>query len=452
MAAVPKNTENADFDNKEDLEFLSTTAEEHDCILFCSMSSNLEKRFLDTLDKPENQLQKAAHIQRVDQLKQSNWKSFETSAELNIGKEYGYFGVCYYRLDNDTKCAEIVFAHRGTCIDEKGNILADIAIAERQNPAIVTSAAFEYIKEAFGNRNFYDGSIPNDRKFQITISKQSYTITKITHTGFSLGGFIAGACAGLTNYPIVRAITFDAPGIGALHNKDTAKNRIINYVLKPNMVNTCNVHVGEVRELLITYQDLGELVQNLNFKIEFNNLGFTLPKAFTPEEQEQKSRMENFTRGREELDRTLVTHNFNTIDTIIKFMETQDGKPKYKKVLLWPVATNIVLYGIEPKAPHAKSPFKLGESLQNDFLFQFSNALGAVGKSGYLSDFITAPVEGLKFEACHKLWQVTKRIGNSALEEGVIGIEHKRAHKVFYPGEDQHLVVHPKPRSNSPKK
>ncbi len=214
-------------------------AEDYHYALCCSMASNREDRFLKSLgDKKES------HLIRELTLECFGWEPLKTSKEFNIGEEQGYFGVAYYKLSKKTKSCEFIIAHRGTCFDEVGNILADIAIAERKKP-IILEEAIKYVTSLFEGRNFYDGSIPPTKTFKVG----DFKITKITYTGFSLGGFIAGACASLTQYPITKAVTFEAPGISALDgiDKDRVKNKIINYVTRPNLVNTAGLHIGEIR-------------------------------------------------------------------------------------------------------------------------------------------------------------------------------------------------------------
>jgi len=75
----------------------------------------------------------------------------------------------------------------------------------------------------------------------------------IIHTGFSLGGYIAAACAlnSELNFS-TKAITLDSPGFlsnsGWLHDQNS--RNIVNFVTVPNLVNTCHRHVGEIYQII----------------------------------------------------------------------------------------------------------------------------------------------------------------------------------------------------------
>ena len=77
---------------------------------------------------------------------------------------------------------------------------------------------------------------------------------KIIHTGFSLGGFIAAACV-LENFNAnnIYAVTFDSPGYDFLVvpkiNINQKEKYIVNYVAYPNLVNTCQKHIGKIIQI-----------------------------------------------------------------------------------------------------------------------------------------------------------------------------------------------------------
>ena len=134
----------------------------------------------------------------------NGWIRLKTSKELGV-TGYGYFGMAFYRKNE--LGMELMIAHRGTRFNETGNILANIEISEDERPKILDEALL-YVE---------------------MIMEMEMEIVKITHTGHSLGGFIAGACAGLSTGAY--AVTFECPGIGILDiRRDMVGDRIINYV------------------------------------------------------------------------------------------------------------------------------------------------------------------------------------------------------------------------------
>ena len=211
-----------------------TIPKEHkDFLLICTMASYGEGRFLNQLR--DEKLEE--HKRRERDLIDNGWKPLSTSEELQVTGE-GYFGVAYHKFwrdEDDSIYAEVVIAHRVTCFDEKGNILADIQIAQQRPPKILQVAKV-YIAELFALINSNGFTIEGRRTFQ------KRPIRQITHIGFSLGGFIAGACACLSRCNYVRAVTFDAPGAAYLEftGRNKKSDRVINYVTVPNLVNTCN--------------------------------------------------------------------------------------------------------------------------------------------------------------------------------------------------------------------
>jgi hypothetical protein len=76
---------------------------------------------------------------------------------------------------------------------------------------------------------------------------------KIIHTGFSLGGFIAAACV-IKKYDTNNryAVTFDSPGYDYLlpsKPNEKFKEHFINYVAYPNLINTCQSHIGKIIQI-----------------------------------------------------------------------------------------------------------------------------------------------------------------------------------------------------------
>lgn len=188
----------------------------HEYAVFCKLVRQYGDRFSQKFDDSEKENFKAN--QRY--LREQGWKRITHTREKNT---FGYYGVAYQRGD------EVVIVHRGTQFYEFGNLAADLLLAagRDQNPILDEAAAFT------------DQCV---RRFR------SLDGIKITHVGFSLGGYIAGTMAA-RNIPHddVHAVTFDAPGVTPQdHRPDdrALKTRVKNYFLDPNLVNTCNPHHG----------------------------------------------------------------------------------------------------------------------------------------------------------------------------------------------------------------
>lgn len=384
----------------------------YECVLFCSMASNNETRYLEKLSESSS----GRHVQREVTLQSWGWTPLQNSENLGIGSEYGYFGCAYFRLDG-TGTAEIVIAHRGTCFDERENVLADLAIAEGAEPAILREAAFQYVTQLLG-QDFY-----NPDQNVATLSIGGYSVSKITHTGFSLGGFIAGACVGLSKSMMLEAVTFDAPGIGALNlamEESRVASRIVNYVTTPNLVNTCNRYVGEVREIVMPSQ-LSD--QEVNFKVNLSDLGFGVPKQLSDkyssreftdwmkDNRLQREKQKSTNAALNELNITLRSHNLEKMIHGIK------ERFFYKLVYKWPEASNEIIYGEEPKTPDSFTSFGFND----------------VG-SAILSTIAIA-FQGAKQVGASILWGLTKKM-EGGREVGFTGIEHRRKNTVYYSQEE----------------
>ena len=98
--------------------------------------------------------------------------------------------------------------------------MADLKIFRRETPKILDDATY-FTRIVTQNKN-----------------------AQVIHTGFSLGGFIADCCVNIPQNSC--AVSFDAPGCDFLMRDG---RRIVDYVTNPNLVNSCNAHVGEVRRL-----------------------------------------------------------------------------------------------------------------------------------------------------------------------------------------------------------
>jgi len=234
-----------------------------------------------------------------------------------------------------------------------------------------------------------------------------YEVKKITHTGFSLGGFIAGACAGLSGYGVItEAVTFDAPGIGNLKvNEKIVEKLIRNYVTVPNLINTCNAHIGEVRQLIIPpYESLSQK-EHVEFSLIIsdleNNGNLKTPK------------ISNFGIINE-INSTIRTHNLSDIR---RLMESNTNW-KYRMIYRWPVAKNVIVYGEEPKIPNAMKHFGT--------------------KTGWdvLLSTIAIGVQLSKYFGSSVIWKLTTKVNESKKVVGVIGMHHKRSNRIYYTKQD----------------
>lgn len=158
--------------------------------------------------------------------------------------ENGYYGALYY----NNKTCQFVLAHRGTefsgikeLFDHK-DVSADIS-------GIVLNKIVSQIFEAY---KATEDSIKIAREHQLPLS----------FTGHSLGAWLAELSAYFSykdlDYLFTRALTFDSPGsydifetlksnIHGYHDRSYLEHLdIITYLSIPNLVNSCNGHVGEV--------------------------------------------------------------------------------------------------------------------------------------------------------------------------------------------------------------
>lgn len=294
--------------------------------LFCAMASYRAYSEINKLSASAL----AEHKKREAFLKRAQWCMLPTSEEVKIGHEEGYFAVAYYKINHELAEAEVVIAHRGTCLN-KGNIISDMIIMEGWKgndtlefpPRIITKAAAGYLNKIFGHEFFYNFIKTND--LLLSHEGKRYPIRRIIHTGFSLGGFIAGFCAGCSQSDEVYALTIDAPGLSdveLMFAGEDNNNKIVNYVTTPNLVNTCKKHVGEIRQ--ITHFINNDAVNdNKDVKIIFD-----LNKI---------SDLQYLIFGVPELIDTLESHNINSI--------IKSNLLDYRVVAQWPTADNQLIYG-----------------------------------------------------------------------------------------------------------
>lgn len=188
------------------------------------------------------------------------------------------------------------------------------------------------------------------------------------------------------------AVTFDAPGSRGhpWDSDDTHRlmyGRIVNYVRRPNLVNTAQTHVGEVRKVLESFNAADEFVNPsgaVHFDAAFDSL-------------HQKD-------GRVAIAQLRDTWRTHNIDELIHFKD--DGSltlPRYRVIRSWPVATNV--FRREP----AKSRW-ISDSLQ-----AITNKVrGLFGRSAI--DVVISVEEWI--------WNQTSAVGADGQTTGAIGIHH----------------------------
>lgn len=300
------------------------------------------------------------------------WKPIINSKELNIG--IGFFGAAYYRKIQNTHEIEIIIAIRGTYLIEPHNIIADIAIAKNEIPEIL-NPAFDFVGELLNTH------IPSLlRKYH------GFNINKITYSGFSLGGFIAMACASEFDDMSTNVITFDSPGSLDIDDLSMSE-KVINIFKRPNMINTCGKHVGLMFEELHSNNPSTDI----DFDVDLHK----------PLSQQATNEFLN------------IFYNHNLIG-MITFFE-QGGK--YRQVREHPVAINIIRTGPKP----LEDTFRPGCADDK-----------SISVCKRIADNILKQSLDAKDKACWYLWDSTQRIDENGQLIGVIGIKHKRSNIVVY--------------------
>ena len=171
----------------------------------------------------------------------------------------GYFGIIY---KNEAR-KQLVLAHRGTAV--LGSVVEDIdgVLGGRVTPFQMqlkraTKVAVDLVVAAAAHSN------PNHSDYALSF------------TGHSLGGWLADLsvyyCHQLFGYKNVKAVTFEAPGSEFMINANLELNAvkgahdtfraardldIVAYCNMPNVINSCNRHIGSLYLLEETEDDAG---------------------------------------------------------------------------------------------------------------------------------------------------------------------------------------------------
>lgn len=360
----------------------------YECALACEMSSYQESRYY----KKMSSVERARINNHERDLFQYGWQRLLTSEECNI-QAHGYFGVAYCR-QNQAGEVEVMIAHRGTCFGvsaaDIGNILADIQIAKGEKPGILEEAAFVYAR---GLENYFRNTFGDN--------------LHITHTGFSLGGFIAGANAALSDSPDVHAVTFDAPGIGALDfDREARAPHMTHYVLAPNLVNTCNSHVGQVR---VMTDFLGSYDQSkakpVEFELDLRNLGYGALASNAS--AEDRKRFRHTSRAQPEIEAAFREHGPGLGNIISSMEQARSLEPNYQNVYQWPVATNEMIYA--ENSPAGDGGFY---------------SFGADNFWMFLLNAAATSVQMVKEAGRTVLWDRTKELNEDGIVVGIVGVNH----------------------------
>lgn len=134
----------------------------------------------------------------------------------------GYKG---YALTKDGKSAIII--HRGT--DEASDIMANLQIFLKEIPHQLLEA----------------------KKLTKSVIDK-YDIDIVTHVGHSLGGAIAQLMAVESN---AKAVSFDSPGIKEHTQSILKDDNIIEYLSRPNLINTVGEHIGNIYQVNVICEE-----------------------------------------------------------------------------------------------------------------------------------------------------------------------------------------------------
>ena len=107
-------------------------------------------------------------------------------------------------------------------------------------------------------------------------------------------------------------VTLDAPGIQILNTKEEKnyeKDRIVNYFLVPNVINTCNQHVGKMFQIKSHLK-----YKNEDIEINYNSESINVLE--------------------QELFKTINSHNLDL------FKDFTKNYAEIQQVFEWPIATN----------------------------------------------------------------------------------------------------------------
>ncbi|KAI2802374.1 hypothetical protein BLOT_009821 [Blomia tropicalis] len=196
------------------------------------------------------------------------WK-FLTTAE-NLSTSNGYFGATFWNPERE----QVVIAHRGTELTNIGAILTDFKsiYGDKISPQMSSAVTFtHHVHRIFAE-----------------IDKEWETHFKIFITGHSLGAWLAQICTFSVKYLTImdddkpyfvksmveghhaHTVVFDSPGCKPMLQQlqrefdvryDNVEKLpidcldITSYLSAPNLINTCNPHVGKIYRVFINFSN-----------------------------------------------------------------------------------------------------------------------------------------------------------------------------------------------------
>jgi hypothetical protein len=249
-------------------------------------------------------------------------------SEVFEHKESGYYGVLYKNAEKE----QLVLAHRGTKFEladlfkKDSSLKTDIegivkgSIVPQQEQAFIALAkAIEVMRNAKKND-----------KIEFELST----------TGHSLGAWLAEQCtyfyrSDFENQPYgkaIKAVTFDSPGSARtmesfepnVRNKENQQKKeletldIVTYLSAPNLINSCNEHVGTL------YRIFPEIPESDWEKRFLFIAGFAKKLGLGKNHY---------------IIHSIFSHSGHKLDYILETFDPVTGKPKkdeYKKVRSWP--------------------------------------------------------------------------------------------------------------------
>ncbi|KAJ6215349.1 hypothetical protein RDWZM_009849 [Blomia tropicalis] len=196
------------------------------------------------------------------------WK-FLTTAE-NLSTSNGYFGATFWNPERE----KIVIAHRGTSPTNFGAVLTDIQsiYGDKISPQMSSAVTFTH----------------NVQRIFAEIDKECGTHFKMFITGHSLGAWLAQICTFSVKYLTImdddktyfvkseeeghhaHTVVFDSPGCKPMLQQlqrefdvryDSVEKLpidcldITSYLSAPNLINTCNPHVGKIYRVFINFSN-----------------------------------------------------------------------------------------------------------------------------------------------------------------------------------------------------
>jgi ankyrin repeat protein len=196
------------------------------------------------------------------------WKLLTTAS--NSRSKNGYFGAAYFHADHQ----HVVIAHRGTKLTNLGALWADIRGVLRN----------QYVRQMESASTFAHKVVELLRN----VNQEKGTNFQVFFTGHSLGGWLAQITTFTTKYIKIEqntflksdneaqsfhphTVVFDSPGCKDMLSQMTDKFDvrldgrsidiehldITSYLSAPNLINTCNLHVGTVYRIFPDLSDKG---------------------------------------------------------------------------------------------------------------------------------------------------------------------------------------------------